>query len=300
MLSLSDVEEQLVQISDRSDNVPALEWDISPRDDIPKVIVKSNDNGTLSVFHGCLVARSSYFSEFKFDDSHILMDFSFKELKLFFELVAKDMNESKFNQENTLSLFRISIQYGFDDIHRRAYQFILLDSKKSYGLTFELLIKYWLITTKYKQDEAKTNLVVSRQLDGIRMTVLNRIISILDGKNKAVTDDPDIQDFYQRLYVLNNGHKWANQKEDCDGYHTYSQDSDYQIRDRVSFKWVRKSRHPLERHFAMFLVQNTTDEDLSEIKNLFILPYPSLSQEKEFIAVIKDRTILCRLLMSLL
>ena len=162
------------------------------------------------------------------------------------------------------------------------------------------MIKYWLITTKYKQDEAKTNLVVSRQLDGIRMTVLNRIISILDGKKKVVTDDPDIQDFYQRLYVLNNGHKWANRKEDGDGYHTYSQDSDYQIRDRVSFKWVRKSRHPLERHFAMFLVQNTTDEDLSEIKNLFNLPYPSLSEEKEFVAVIKDRTILCRLLMSLL
>jgi hypothetical protein len=37
---------------DAEEKSELLEWDISPRDDIPKVIVKSNDNGTHRLFQG--------------------------------------------------------------------------------------------------------------------------------------------------------------------------------------------------------------------------------------------------------
>lgn len=134
---------------DNKDKQQDMEWDVLPsRNDIPKVAIKSNDGGggggTLRVFMGCLVARSSYFTDFESDDGDIEMNFSFQELKLVFELM--DMDEDKFNRDNALSLFRISHQYGIDDIQRRAFQFIVDDSD-SEDISFDMLIQYWLIVT---------------------------------------------------------------------------------------------------------------------------------------------------------
>lgn len=278
-----------------------MEWDVSPsRNDIPKVTVKSNDRGTLRVFMGCLVARSSYFTDFTFDGSDIELDFSFQELKLVFELMTQDMDKDKFNRENALSLFRISHQYGIDDIQRRALQFIVDDSD-SEDISFDMLVQYWLIVTKHKQAEAKEDSDVSNRLQAIRKSILTRFGKLLQGDDRdakrIIPGDPKrTKEFIDRLRALNSGKKWAHLNR-CYGIYEFYTEPDSSC-ERVCFNWVKEARNVIERNAARFLIEQTTDHDLPEIKNLFsAMDTPA---ESEFVVGTQDRALLCRMIMSLL
>ena len=279
---------------DAEEKSELLEWDISPRDDIPKVIVKSNDNGTLRLLQGCLVARSSYFAEFQFDDSDIVMDFTFKELKLIFELMAKNMDDQLFNRESVLSLFRIAFQYGIDDIQQRAFQFIVSDAKST-TIDLDLLIQYWLITTKYKQAESK-NFSVLDDLKKIRSRIIGRFSDLLDGSDTTIfSGDPIyVRRYKSCLDALRSGMKYAYiPYAGAPHYCTTNKEKQYNTH-VICFNWVWQLRLDVERYIARSLFKKTTDEDLPEIKTLFNW------DDKDLIVESQDRALICRFLMSTL
>lgn len=302
---------------DMHQEMKPLLWDVfSTRDDIPKITVKSNDGGILHVSMGCLVIRSVYFADFKFDHSQISMDFPFKELQIFFELMMKDVGEDKFNRDNALSLFRISDQYGVDDIRRRAFQFIVNDSdSSSVDLSFDLLIQYWLTTTKHEHANAKEDPDVFNRIQTIRENVLTRFRQLLNGNDRdikrIIPDDPTCaKEFTYRLDALKTRKRWAYRYDGYSEYNVsaYYGDCEYRVsaydRDcggcitEVTYTWVKEARMVIEQHASMFLIEQTTDLDLFEIKNLFsVVDAPG---ENEFVLETQDRTLLCRILMSML
>ena len=292
-----------------------LLWDVSPtRDDIPKIRVKSNDGGILHVSMSCLVIRSSYFADFDFGRRQISMDFPFKELHIFFEVMMKDVGEDKFNRDNALSLFRISDQYGVDDIQRRAFQFIVNDSN-SVDLSFDLLIQYWLITTKHKHTEAKENPDVFNRIQAIRESVLTRFRRFLNGDDRdikcIIPDDPTCaKEFTYRLDALKTRKRWAYRYDRSSEYNVsaHLEDCEYRVSahhrecggciTQVTYTWVKKARMVIEQHASRFLIEQTTDLDLFEIKHVFgVVDAPG---ETEFVLETQDRTLLCRILMSML